>query len=131
MAGAEISQGMVSPAIFESLQTKLDEDAQVREELKNIVQSMERLDRTTTSILSRAHSIPQAHRDTARMVYCDHRLIYLSVRETLSETRASINKQVETVAKLNKVASKHPYYKYNNTWSREMQNAVRSLGTIV
>jgi len=56
------SQGMVSPAIFESLQVKLDRDAQVREELRDIVQSMERQDRATMSILSRAHSIPQAHR---------------------------------------------------------------------
>lgn len=34
--------GMFSPAIFEHLQLKLDEDAQVREELRNIVQVMER-----------------------------------------------------------------------------------------
>lgn len=33
---------MFSPAIFEHLQLKLDEDAQVREELRNIVQVMER-----------------------------------------------------------------------------------------
>ena len=33
---------MISPAIFEHLQAKLDEDAQVREELRNIVQVMER-----------------------------------------------------------------------------------------
>lgn len=33
---------MFSPAIFEHLQVKLDEDAQVREELRNIVQVMER-----------------------------------------------------------------------------------------
>lgn len=62
MAATGSSQGMVSPAIFQSLQTKLDEDGQVREELRNIVQSMERQDRNTTSILSRAHSIPQSHR---------------------------------------------------------------------
>ena len=62
MAGTGTSQGMVSPAIFQNLQTKLDEDGQVREELKNIVQSMERQDRNTTSILSRAHSIPQSQR---------------------------------------------------------------------
>jgi hypothetical protein len=74
------SLGMVSPAIFEQLQTKLDEDSQVREELRNLVQSMEKQgtsfasilrpgnlsnvwpDRTTMSILSRAHSISQAER---------------------------------------------------------------------
>ena len=42
-----------SPAIFEHLQTKLDEDAQVREELRNIVQAMERegICQSTTSDL--------------------------------------------------------------------------------
>ena len=72
---------MFGSAIFEHLQVKLDEDSQVREELRNIVQIMERqgvcppykfvtnlvstktlIDRTTMSILSRAHSIPQADR---------------------------------------------------------------------
>ena len=75
-----LPKGIFSPAIFEHLQTKLDEDAQVREEIRNIVQVMERqgiypyptfrllkptelpIDRTTMSILSRAHSIPQADR---------------------------------------------------------------------
>ena len=72
--------GMFSPAIFEHLQSKLDEDGQVREELRAIVQTMERhgicqstefnffipteiaIDRNSMSILSRAHSIPQADR---------------------------------------------------------------------
>lgn len=97
---------MFSPVIFEHLQAKLDEDAQVREEIRNIVQLMERQDRTTMSILSRAHSIRQA-----------------DLGSTLSEAWESISKQVETVGKLNEVASKHPYYKYNSMWSREMQNA--------
>lgn len=100
------SKGAFSPAVFEHLQAKLDEDAQVREELRNIVQSMERQDRTTMSILSRAHSIPQS-----------------DLASTLSEAWESISKQVETIGKLNEVASKHPYYRYNTMWSREMQNA--------
>lgn len=33
---------MVDPAIFGHLQTKIDEDTQVREEIKNIVQALER-----------------------------------------------------------------------------------------
>ena len=37
-----VSKGMFGPAIFEHLQAKLDEDSQVREELRNIVQVMER-----------------------------------------------------------------------------------------
>ena len=61
-SSSSTSQGVVNPAIFEHLQKKLDEDAQVRDEIRNIVQSMERNDRITTSILSQAHAIPQANR---------------------------------------------------------------------
>lgn len=100
-----LPKGMLSPAIFEHLQSKLDEDGQVREELRAIVQIMERQDRNTMSILSRAHSIPQA-----------------DLSSSLSEAWESISKQVETIGKLNEVASKHPYYKYNGMWTREMQN---------
>ena len=53
---------MVDPRIFESLQTKIDEDAEARDLIRAILQTLERQDRTTQSILSRAHSTPAAHR---------------------------------------------------------------------
>lgn len=77
------SFGMVNPAIFEHLQAKIDEDARVREELRNFLQDLEKqgklnktvytiasklnpvLGRATQSILSRAHSIPAAQRTFA------------------------------------------------------------------
>ena len=34
--------GMVDPAIFEDLQAKIDEDTQVRDELRNILQTLEK-----------------------------------------------------------------------------------------
>lgn len=34
--------GMVDPAIFEQLQANIDEDTRVREELRNILQKLER-----------------------------------------------------------------------------------------
>ena len=37
-----LPKGTFSPGIFEHLQARLDEDSQVREELQNIVKSMER-----------------------------------------------------------------------------------------
>ncbi|KAG7009977.1 translin [Physcia stellaris] len=54
------SSGMVDPAIFKHLQTKIDEDSAIREELRNILQDLEKQSRSTQSILSRAHSIPAA-----------------------------------------------------------------------
>ena len=35
--------------------------------------------------------------------------------------------QIETIAKLSEVASQYPYYKYNNLWTRDIQNAVWKL----
>ena len=33
---------MASPAVFEQLQLKLDEDSQIREDIRNVVQTLER-----------------------------------------------------------------------------------------
>ncbi|MCJ1387084.1 hypothetical protein MMC17_010213 [Xylographa soralifera] len=96
------SFGMVNPAIFEDLQTKIDEDSQVREELKSILQVLEKQGRATQSVLSRAHSTPTAH-----------------LKSTISDAEKSIYQQVETIANLGHVASKYPYYKYNGTWTRD------------
>jgi len=56
------STGMVDPKIFESLQTRIDEDAEVRDQIRAILQTLERQGRTAQSVLSRAHSTPAAHR---------------------------------------------------------------------
>jgi len=54
---------MVDPMLFEHLQAKIDEDSQLRQELRDVVQILERQGRNTLSILSRAHSVPQASRE--------------------------------------------------------------------
>jgi len=43
---ASTSFGMINPAIFEHLQFKIDEDAKVREELRNKLQDLEKQGRT-------------------------------------------------------------------------------------
>lgn len=53
--------GMIDPKIFEDLQTKIDEDAEVRDQIKAILQTLERQCRNAQSVLSRAHSTPAAH----------------------------------------------------------------------
>jgi len=42
MAAASQDHGMVDPAIFESLQAKIDEESEVREQIKNILQKLEK-----------------------------------------------------------------------------------------
>lgn len=85
-----ISPGMIDPAIFEQLQANIDSDAQVREELRNILQRLERqgiifylprltegdfssiAGRTTQSLLSRAHSVPAAERMQQQLFFNCH-----------------------------------------------------------
>jgi len=111
MTSAEsTSFGMVDPAIFEHLQSKIDEDARVREELRNFLQELERQGRATQSILSRAHSTPSA-----------------KLESTITDAEKSIIQQIETISKLSEVASKYPYYKYNGMWTRDIQNATFAI----
>ncbi|RDW82175.1 putative translin-1 [Coleophoma cylindrospora] len=102
--------GMVDPRIFEDLQTKIDEDAEVREQIRVILTALERQGRSTQSILSRAHSTPSAQ-----------------LKPVIESAENSIRLEIESVSKLSEVASKHPYYKYNGMWSRDVQNAITSI----
>jgi hypothetical protein len=50
-----------------------------------------------------------------------------TVSEVIDAAKEPIRQVVETVGKLSQAASKMPYYKFNNMWSRQMQGAVRSV----
>ncbi|KAF2632961.1 Translin [Macroventuria anomochaeta] len=102
--------GMVDPAIFQDLQARVDEDTAVRDELKDIIQALEKHNRNVSFVLSRAHSTPVAN-----------------LREVLKAAEESINTVIDDVSKLSQAASKLPYYKFNNMWSRQMQSAVEGL----
>ncbi|MCJ1374508.1 hypothetical protein MMC20_005740 [Loxospora ochrophaea] len=82
------SSSMVDPTIFEHLQAKIDEDIQLRDELRHTLQILER-----------------------------------QVQPTITEASDSIAAQVTTISQLSAAASKHPYYKYNSLWTRDIQNA--------
>jgi hypothetical protein len=47
-----------------------------------------------------------------------------TVSSVLNAAEESIQKAVETVAKLSSSASKLPYYKFNHMWSRQVQDIV-------
>jgi len=101
---------MVHPQIFESLQQKIDEDTSVRDALREIVQALEKKDRATQAILSRAHST--------------------TVDELPSVVKAaetSIQNEIASIQQLSKQASKNPYYKYNGMWTRQMQDTCFSI----
>lgn len=47
-----------------------------------------------------------------------------TVSEVLKAAQEPIDNVIDTVSKLSQAASKMPYYKFNNMWSRQMQGAV-------
>ncbi|KAJ5115404.1 hypothetical protein NUU61_001163 [Penicillium alfredii] len=101
---------MIDHRIFEDLQTKIDEESTVRDEVHDIVQTLARKGRSTQAILSRAHSTPTDQ-----------------VKPILDDALTEILAQKEEVARLKAVADQHPFYKYNGLWTRELQNLVVSI----
>ncbi|TKA22559.1 hypothetical protein B0A50_08129 [Salinomyces thailandicus] len=101
---------MIQTGIFEDLQRKIDEDTAVKDALRDIVQSLEKQDRTTQSILSRSHS-------TATQ----------DLQSVVKAAQTNIDKEIATIQQLSEIASKHPYYKFNYAWTRQMQDACYSV----
>ncbi|RMZ10015.1 hypothetical protein D0862_03420 [Hortaea werneckii] len=101
---------MIQSGIFEDLQRKIDEDTAVKDALRDIVQALEKQDRTTQSILSRAHSTPTS--DLSSLV---------------TAAQANIDQEIKTIQQLSEVASQHPYYKFNYAWTRQMQDVCYSI----
>ncbi|KAH8599382.1 putative Translin-1 [Bisporella sp. PMI_857] len=102
--------GMVDPKIFESLQTKIDEDAEVRDKIRSILQTLERQGRTAQSVLSRAHSTPAAH-----------------LQPVLNSAEEAIAEEVTSIGNLAEATLNSPYYKYNGMWTRDVQNVIFSI----
>ncbi|KND88391.1 Translin [Tolypocladium ophioglossoides CBS 100239] len=98
---------LLDPSIFANLESKLEEETQVRDTLTQIVQRLERAVASAQGLLSRVHSTPRA-----------------AYPGLVALVEAAVREEVATVGELNEAASKHPYYKYNSKWSRTMQNAI-------
>jgi hypothetical protein len=77
-------------------------------------------------VLSRSHSTPVASCEYARRVK-SATANRDAVSEVIDAAKEPIHQVVETVGKLSQAASKMPYYKFNNMWSRQMQGAVCSF----
>ncbi|KAE9972157.1 hypothetical protein BLS_004159 [Venturia inaequalis] len=105
-----MAHGMVDPAIFEGLQSKIDDDKVFRDSIRDLVQELEKQARTTQSILSRVHSTPSAK--TASVV---------------KAAEAELQGQFKTIRTLAEKASTQPYYKWNSMWTRQIQDVIFSV----
>lgn len=98
---------LLDPSIFSSLEAKLEQETQVRDTLSQIVQRLDRAVATAQGLLSRVHSTPRAR--------------YPAL---VAQVEAAVKEEAVIINELEKVASQHPYYKYNNKWSRSVQHAI-------
>ncbi|KAK4635513.1 Translin-1 [Fulvia fulva] len=96
---------VIQPGIFEDLQQKIDEDSAVKDALRDIVQNLEKQDRATQSILSRAHSTTTN-----------------DILSVVTAAQNNIVSEVQTIQQLSAIASQHPYYRFNYAWSRQMES---------
>ncbi|KAG5950978.1 hypothetical protein E4U53_004067 [Claviceps sorghi] len=98
---------LLDPSIFTSLEARIEEEALVRDTLAQIVQRLERSVASAQGLLSRVHATPRAR--------------YPALVEQVEK---AVREQVVVVKELDRVASQHPYYKYNAKWARSVQNAI-------
>jgi len=104
---ADTAASVVDPTIFESVQKQIDEDSQLRDELRGFLKTLDRQGRQIQSILSRAHAVPSS-----------------ALPQLIASTAPIFAEQKNVIGQLAAVASQYPYYKYNGIWTREIQNAV-------
>ena len=102
------SRQNIDPQIFQNLQDKIDEEIKIKEELRDITQTLEKQGRLTQSILSRAQNTPSVDLGTS----------------VLQPAKTSINEQIQTIQRLSTTATKYPFYQWNNLWTRDVQNLV-------
>ncbi|KAM3527492.1 hypothetical protein NHJ13051_002906 [Beauveria bassiana] len=101
---------LLDPSIFSSLESKLEEEARIRDALSQILQRLERSVGAAQGLLTKVHSTPRA-----------------SYPQLVTQLEAAVKDEAVIVAELNELASKHPYYKYNSRWARIMQNAIGTV----
>ncbi|RVX70930.1 hypothetical protein B0A52_06087 [Exophiala mesophila] len=101
----------VDPAIFTSLQTKIDEESAIRDELKAFVDTLQKQGRLTQSILSRIHNTPTPELDNT----------------VLKPAFEALEQQAQTVKQLSEAASKYPFYRWNSIWQRDIQAVITSI----
>lgn len=101
----------VDPAIFTSLQSKIDEESAIRDELKAHVENLQKQGRLTQSILSRIHNTSTDD----------------LVEGVLKPASDALSEQAATVKSLGESASKYPFYKWNAIWQKEIQALISSI----
>ncbi|KAF3018130.1 hypothetical protein G7054_g8713 [Neopestalotiopsis clavispora] len=102
---------MIDPEIFQYLQAHAVEQTEVNDKLNQILTGLNRHISTAQGHLSRIHATPTS-----------------KLGPLLDEVeKEGIKPAVESIGELSKFASSYPYYKYNQKWTRSVQNLIYSM----
>jgi hypothetical protein len=102
---------LLDPSIFSYLESKLEEETQVRDALTQIVQRLERSVASAQGLLSRVHSTPRS-RCTPFSLPPSTAVTNPADPELVNQVENAVKEEVTIVKELSEVASKHPYYKF-------------------
>ncbi|KAH8911051.1 Translin [Coniochaeta sp. PMI_546] len=105
-----MAPAMIDPQIFDQLKNKLDEDTKVQKSLSEIIDQLETQIAYAQGLLSRIHGTPRPE--------------YPAL---LQQVEIPIRKEIEQVGELSKLASNHPYYKYNYRWTHKIQDVISTV----
>lgn len=109
---AAFSDKMIDPALFEQLKTKIEQDSRARDDINDACEALEKAVNFTQGVITRVHNTPRSQYPAF-----------------LTQIGEAIAEQVKAVQQLDEVASKHPYYKHNQKWTRYMQDAILTVLT--
>lgn len=108
---ANLGSHLVNPAVFEDIQTKIDDDTKIRDQLRDITQALEKKQRYISSALT---NVPTLQGDEANA----------ALEQIRTKTLQDMIMQVQDLAR---IASQHPYYKFDSMWNRQMQEVVFAI----
>ncbi|KAI9724703.1 MAG: hypothetical protein M1828_003572 [Chrysothrix sp. TS-e1954] len=92
---AALQHGFVDPAVFESLQAKIDDDTKVKDEIRDVCHNLDKQVKLTYAVSPAVEQVSTA--------------IVPAIQSQISALVA--------------VAYQHPFYKFNQMWTRHMQDA--------
>ncbi|TGZ82191.1 recombination hotspot-binding protein [Ascodesmis nigricans] len=95
----------IDHSIFTAVQEQIENDAVVRENIREALKKLDKEVKVANAVLTRVHSVPPS--EVPRIV--------ATARPHLSNARKELHALVQLV-------EAYPYYKYNGLWTRDLQN---------
>lgn len=99
-------KSLIDPTIFRQLQESIDRDTAFKDQIREVTNELDRINRQITFVLSQSHSTSGEN-----------------LLVTLEESRGLFRDQKAKLSELAAMASKMPYYKFNFLFTNQLQNA--------